>query len=195
VGWFSDKIAHTLTYKDANARVKVDEGSTGFFLGRETRAYFEFVDKAASAVRVFKVVSPVDFILLAQRVTLDSGAMRVSAWVGGTEGGTFNVSVPVILKNRMSGRPTPSYVPQMSITTGGTYNKTGGTELDLLRIRSATQNTNAVNVGAGGDDYRGLPAGTYYIVCEQLTGTPANNDAVNGKYEIVCEERPNGNQA
>lgn len=169
-------------------RLRVDDDEIGFWMGWQFRAYAE-INKAAATVQAFRFTTPIDFILLTQSLDLDAGAGRMSAWTGGSMGGSWT-TIPVIGKNRMLSRPQPYYQSQVTIETGGTFNKTGATEVDLIRVRSATNNTNATNVGRGADDARGLPPGTYVILLEQITGTPANNDAVLGKYEIIWEERP-----
>lgn len=133
-----------------------------------------------------------DFILTDQSLTLDSGACRFSAWSGGTGAGVWT-PVPVYGRNRMSNRP--AYTGGVALDVGGTYSKTGGVQLDVMRVRSgANQGTQrSANVGASGDDYRGLPTGVYYLLLEPITGAPANTDARNGLYTLSWEERPTGN--
>ncbi|MEJ1593542.1 hypothetical protein SMA75_20320 [Escherichia coli] len=186
--------AHTREFGDKFARVKTDSGSTGFFLGREFRAWFEII-KAAADTRYFRVTAPVEFILLAQRLTLDSGAARVSAWVNPTFSGTWT-PVPIVGRNRMQGALDQGYSAQLVVETalGPTGSFTGGTNTDLLRVRCGANqgNSSSQNVGESSDDYRGLPITTFGIKVEQITGV-ANTDAVNGVYEIIWEERPQGN--
>lgn len=166
-------------------RQRVDDDEIGFWSGWQFRAYSE-INKDAVTVQAFMFSSPIDFILLAQRIELDSGGVRLSAWINGTPGGSWT-SVPVIGKNRMANRQKPYYQSQVTLSTGGTFDKTGATEVDLIRIKSATATAQSTNVGAGMDDARGLPAGTYIILLEQIEGS---NDAVLGKFELIWEERP-----
>lgn len=191
---YNQRVSHTSTPDDQYGRVKVDAGSTGFFKGREFRAYFEII-KTAAEIQYFRVTAPVEFILLAQRLTLDSGAARVTAWVNPTFSGSWT-TVPVIGRNRMAGALALGYTPQLTIqqALGPTGSFTGGTNTDLLRVRSSTSqgNQSASNVGVSDDDIRGLPITTFGIKVEQITGV-ANTDPVNGIYEIVWEERPQGN--
>lgn len=173
-------------------RLRVDVGQTGFFEGRSFRTYFEFSASAGTALAVgatrnFRFVAPVDFILQSQILEVDAGGMRVQAFINGVDGGGWT-SVPVIAKNRSPQRrvfPTGYYVGQITIDTGGTF--TGGTQVDVLRARSSSQTVAAVNVGAIQDAERFLPAGTYYIRIQPLSGV---NDASQGVYSISWEERP-----
>ncbi|UCR91182.1 hypothetical protein [Ralstonia phage RpT1] len=182
-----------LTHKagSGEGRVPVDVGSTGFFLGREFRTYWE-VNKTAAQVRYFRVTSLVDFILLFQRLTLNSGAARLSAWTGAAFAGAWT-SVPVIGRNRMTDRETPLYTSQITFETalGPTGSFTGGTEVDLIRVHSGTNQGNQSSSNVNGDSLtRGLPPGTYGIKIEPITGI-TNADQVTGVYELAWEERPN----
>lgn len=175
-------------------RIRVDVGQTGFFEGREFRSYFEFssdvVPSTAIAVggtRTFKFTSPVDFVLQSQIVEVDKGGVRVRAFINATDGGGWT-SVPVIAKNRSPKRRqfnTGYYVGQATVSTGGTF--TGGTEVDVLRARTASQTVAAANVGSAQDDERYLPAGSYFIIVQPLAGV---NDTSEGIYSISWEERP-----
>jgi len=172
-------------------RVRVDPGQTGFFEGREFRSYFEFSTEASTALAVgatrdFKFVSPVDFILQSQVLELDTGGVRIQAFIGATDGGGWS-TVPVIAKNRSPARrefPTGYYVGQATFLTGGTFS--GGTQVDVLRGRTASQSVAAVNVDASQDATRYLPAGTYFLRMQPLVGV---NDTSQGIYSISWEER------
>jgi hypothetical protein len=58
------------------ARIRVDSGQTGFFVGKEARTFYEF-SIASGATQVIKVVSPVDTILQTFGVELDLAELRV----------------------------------------------------------------------------------------------------------------------
>ena len=173
-------------------RVRVDPGQTGFFEGREFRSYFEFSAEKTTSIpvagsRTFKFTCPVDFILQSQVLDIDKGGVVLRAFTGATDGGGWT-TVPVIAKNRSPTRrqyQSGYYVPQATVSTGGTF--TLGTETDVLRARTASQNVSASNVGSAQDDSRYLPAGTYFIRLSPLTGV---NDASEGIYSITWEERP-----
>ena len=109
---------------NSRSRVRVDVAQTSFFEGREFRSFIE-LSIAQGATQVVKVVSPVDFVLFQQSLTVDAGGIRFAAVTGGTEGGSFSTSLPVIGKNRMTDRPLPYYDAQLTMATGGTHS--GGT--------------------------------------------------------------------
>lgn len=167
-------------------RVRVDAAQTSFFEGREFRTFKE-LDVAAGATYVLKVVTPVDLILNSLEVFIDGGEIRVGTYVGGTEGGTFSETLPIIPANRMASRRTGYggvggyYDPQVVITAGGTH--TGGTELDVIRLNSSSGGQ-AASVGSAPFDERGVSAGTYYF---RLTN--AGGQSTTGTFKARWEER------
>lgn len=173
-------------------RQRVDVGQTGFFEGREFRSYFEFsadagTSLAVGATRYFRFTCPVDFILQGQTVEVDKGGVRLRAFINATGSGVWT-TVPIVAKNRSPARrqfKTGYYVGQATFDTGGSF--TGGTEVDVLRARTASQTVAAANVGASQDDVRYLPAGTYYLIMQPLVGV---NDTSEGIYSLSWEERP-----
>lgn len=165
-----------------NRRLRVDVGQTGFFAGREARTFREF-SIAAGQTLVLKIVVPTDAILAEQSVELDSGSIRITNTTGGTPGGTFSETLPVINKNNMSERPLPLYVPQIVFTAGGTH--TGGFVFDIHRVVAATATAQQSTVGNVVGDERGVAAGTYYVRYENFgTGTAT------GTLWFIWEERP-----
>lgn len=165
-------------------RLRVDVGQTGFFVGREFRNYVEFSLPIGNTL-YYRFVSPIDFILQTQLLAVDAGGVRLSVWIGNVTPAGVWTNLPVIGKNRMSTIRQPAYVSQCQVQIGGTF--TGGTEVDVIRVRCASQSVSAQTVGSSQDDERGLPAGTYYIKIEPLTGV---NDTSTGIYQIAWEERP-----
>lgn len=161
-------------------RIRVDNGQTGFFAGREFRSFYEFSIATGASV-VIKFTSPVDFILFEQSLTVDAGGIKYTAELPGTEGGSFT-TMPVIGKNRMAQRPTPYYAAQATIGVGGTL--TGGTVVDTARVVTAGATAQQVTVG-GSSDERGLPAGSYYVRLANLS-----NGTSTGVYSLFWEERP-----
>ena len=168
------------------ARLRVDEDEIGFFQGWQFRAYAELSIPIATE-QSFRFTSPVDFILRSQRLDLDGGGLRAAIFVGAVIPAGVWTALPIVGRNRMSNkyRPEPFYVPQVTIETGGTF--TGGTEVEVIRLRSASQSVAASTVGISADDERGLPAGTYYIRMQPLAGV---NDTSTGLYTLAWEERP-----
>lgn len=163
-------------------RLRVDSGQTGFFEGREFRTFLELNIPSGQSLYV-KVVSPIDFILFEQSVTLDAGSVRFTVQTGATPAGSFATTLPVIGKNRMAARKTPYYTPVVTLTSGGTAS--GGTIVELFRVVAATSNAQQQTVLGAASTERGLPAGTYYLRFENI-----GNGAATGSYSLIWEERP-----
>jgi hypothetical protein len=165
-----------------NRRLRVDVGQTGFFGGREFRTFKE-LNVAASTTYVIKAVVPINLILFGLTVSAETGHLRLATVVGGTEGGSFSETLPIFGRNNMSERPTPFYTPVVVLTAGGTH--TGGTEIDVLRLKTNNnQNQSSTVTGEGGDE-RGVAAGTYYFRLQNLSAT----DAIVGVFSARWEER------
>lgn len=173
-------------------RLRADVSRTGFFEGREFRTYKE-LNIAASATYVLKIVIPVNIILYGLQALIDAGWLRLAAYTGGAEGGTFSETLPIFACNGMSGGTDDRrsdfngngtvYTRQVIITAGGTH--TGGTELDVSRMKTANNSVQAVTIGEAGLDERGVIAGTYYFRFTNLSGT----DAITGVFRMRWEER------
>lgn len=183
-GLFPGLPADLLTAPETQGlrRLQVDVGQTGFFAGREFRTYKE-ISLAPAAVYVIKAVIPINVILYGLELTLITGQLRVETVVGGTEGGSFAETLPIIARNTMSDRPTPFYTPVVALTAGGTL--TGGTVIDVLLNKTADNANFAGSVGVGVGDERGIGAGTYYF---RMTAT---GDTA-GAFKARWEERPAG---
>ena len=160
-------------------RLRVDIGQTSFFQGRQFRSYYDFVLSAAE-VRYFRFTSLTDFVLFDQTLTVSGGSVRLSVWTGSTASGTWT-NLPVIGKNRMSSIPQPPYASGVTYQTGGSF--TGGTEVEVIRLVSATATAQQSTVGASAGDERGLPASTFYIKIEATNSTPSV------LYSLFWEER------
>lgn len=167
-------------------RLRVDPGQTGFFAGRMFRTYLELLIPVAGPAVCARFTSPIDFILWSQVLTLSQGALRCEVFAGAVTPSGVWTPGPVIGVNRMVERPQPYYAPQVTVESGGQF--TGGTPVDLLMLRTASQNGQSSNVGEGQTE-RGLPPGTYYVRFSTLTGGLAVNDAAQGTYAVEWEER------
>lgn len=163
-------------------RLRVDVGQTGFFAGKEARTFREF-SIAAGTTLVVRIVVPVNTILMEQSLELDSGSLRITNASGGTPGGTFSETLPVIGKNNMTDRPAPFYVPVTVFTAGGTH--TGGFIFDIHRAVAATATAQQSTVGSRVGDERGVAPGTYYVRYENI-----GSGAATGAFWFIFEERP-----
>jgi len=179
-----------------NRRMRVDQGSTGFYAGREFRAQYEFSAEneagntsiGAGTTRLMRVTVPLNVILQTITLNVDAGAVRVSTWQGGSvTGGVWDTSaMPVFAKNNMSDRPTPFYVSPLTfdIATAGTYNK-DGTRFAVLRQRTASASGQTTSVAGRPDLPRGIPVSIFYILMDSI-GT----GAAQGTIEFEWEDRP-----
>lgn len=172
-------------------RLRVDAAQTGFFEGREFRTFKEF-NVAAGATYVIKAVVPLNIILFGLELTIDDGFVRLSTAVGGTEGGVFGETLPIFGTNNMSSgadhrraRNGAIYASQVVLTAGGTH--TGGTELDVIRIKTTTASGSALSVGNTPESERGVGANTYYFRLANL-----GSGAALGTLKTRWEERPSG---
>lgn len=134
---------------------------TGSVNPTENRQYFMFHEFSAPAsqTEVVKVVITGNTVMNAFSVKVMSGKARVEIVAGGTEGGTFNQTVPRLPVNNMT-----TAVPRASTTTvtsGGTL--TGGTTLDLFLVNTGDNVNQSSGITSGEDFAIGFAAGTYYI--------------------------------
>lgn len=171
-------------------RLRVDNAQTGFFEGREFRTYKE-LNIAGAATYVVKAVVPINIILMSLSANIDSGGVRIGTYVGGTPGGVFAETLPIIPANNMSlgterrrSFSGVGYTVQTVLTAGGTH--TGGTELDVLRARAAGNQNQGGTVGVAEDSSRGIAANTYYFRLLNLSAT----DVATGVFMARWEERP-----
>jgi hypothetical protein len=170
-------------------RLRVDTGQTSLFEGREFRSFFEF-NIPAGNVQVFKFVSPIDFILFEQSLSVDAGSVRFQAITGATEVATFNTPLPIIGKNRMVQRKQPYYTAVITISTHAApvplgSGVTGGTVVENYRVVAANATAQQQTVSAGAQSERGLGPGTYYLRVHNF-----GSGAATGVYSLFWEERP-----
>lgn len=165
-------------------RLQVDQGSTGFFAGREFRT-FRRINIGTGNSEVIEATVPLNVILAGLKINMTDGWVDVETVVGGTPGGTFGDDLPIFNRNNMTEVPTPLYTPQVALAAGGTH--TGGTVLDVLMARAAGATAQASSVGDAISDERGIAAGTYYFrISNEGSGTAT------GVFSAWWEERPSG---
>jgi hypothetical protein len=170
-------------------RLRVDQGQTSLFEGREFRSFFEF-NIPSGNVQIFKFVSPIDFVLFEQSLSVDAGSIRFQALTGATEVATFNTALPIIGKNRMAQRKQPYYTSVITITTHAApvvfgSGVTGGTVVENTRIVAANATAQQQTVSGGAQSERGLSAGTYYLRLHNF-----GSGAATGVYSLFWEEKP-----
>lgn len=173
--WLTSNLVTSPSKK--TSRIRVDQGQTGFWEGREFR-----FDLEVAGSLVVKFSSPVNFILQSQTLESREGLATFTAYRGidGTPGGSFVADDIVNLPNNAMS-DTPAYTKQTVITAGGTFTPNeNAVPRELIKVEAATATAQNQTVGGAAVPERGLPAGDYYLM---FTGTDAS-------YRLVYEERP-----
>lgn len=164
-------------------RVKVDVGQTGYFEGRQFRAFKE-LSLGAGASYTVKFARSVDINIQTVDLTSDAGSIRMDVYRGATEAGVWSETLANIPVNDRLSRPFPYYVSAAVLTAGGTIS--GGTLRDTIRVVAANATAQQNTVGGSGAGERGVGADTvgYYKFTNFGTGTAT------GVFHIAWEERP-----
>jgi hypothetical protein len=162
-------------------RIRVEEGDTTFFTGRQFRMYVELDIPASGTVWVRHTIGS-NFILHDQRIVLESGAVRWSAIAGTSSSPGPWTARTMRRRNQMTNQPTPFFVSSSVIETSDAAGAAiGGFEVDVMRVSAAGGNASAsVQQNAG---LRGLAAGVYHVKIHN----PSNQAAV-GVYDWWWEE-------
>lgn len=157
--------------KELYRRIKVDPGQTSFHDGREFRTFYEFSIAAGASVYVQANVA-VDTILYDVSCVVDAGGIRLRTYAGSTGVGTFATPLPILPKNTMSIRSTPTYSSQNTLLTGGT-GVTGGAVIDVVRVVASGATAQQSSVGSKAFDQRGVGVATYYWRLENFSNNTA----------------------
>lgn len=162
-----------------SARLRVDNGSTGFFAGREFRTFMSF-NLAAGASIYIKATLPIDVILQGLGVQLDDGYVKLEAFFAPTAPTGFVTPLPVFGANRMLSRPQPYYEPLVTFLTGGSF--TAGTLLDVVTVKTNNNSNQASTQDAAVAGERGLAPGDYYLKLTNL-GSGASVGVLRARWE------------
>lgn len=152
--------------------------NTPFVRGREFRT-FKDLNIASAGVYTIRIVVPKNTILTGLDLVITSGDVKLETISGGTVGGSFAETLPRINTNLMAG--TPAYSPTVVMTAGGTV--TGGTVIDVVRVKADSNAARQTAVGNTTSDQRGIAAGTYFWRFTNATG-----DAVVGTFKARWQE-------
>lgn len=164
-------------------RVRVDVGQTGFFAGREFRAFRELTITATPLIVRVTVPPALKGILIQDmQLTCWQGSIAARSWRLGTPGGTWT-SVPVWPNNAIP--DAAGYVGQVTIDQGGTLT-TPSQQSDALIAFANETGKSAVTSLTTLHGERGLAPGTYYIEFSRLPGTTVDGMGV---FSAVWEER------
>ncbi len=180
-----------MAWADRFAVAQIDQLTPAFYDGREFRTFKELVIPALGTY-VIRCVVPLDIVFSGLELSLDAGYLRVGTYVGGTPGGVFAETLPRFCTNNMAPGTNHRdnypgiYAPQTLLTAGGTH--TGGTELDVQRIKVNEDNKASASIGNGIEAFRGdrgVAVGTYYFRFLSLNSVP-----VKGVFRARWEEKP-----
>ena len=160
-------------------RLRVDTGQTSFFIERQFRGFFEF-NLAAGATRYFKVDAAVNTVLWNVALSVDSGGVKLETLAGGVENGVWT-PISLFPKNTMTTRPTPFYVGQNTVTTGGTF--TGGTLIDVVRVVTSSSTAQQSTVGSVPFSERGVAPGIYQWKLTNISQSGSTTGVFNFFYE------------
>jgi len=166
--------------ENGESRLQVDVGQTGFFTGREFRTFYEF-NIASGATVIIKAVAGVDTLIQQFNVDLWTAELRVELIAGGTEGGSFSTSLPILRTNGIR----TDYSSQVTMAAGGTHS--GGTVQDVIQLYAVQNPAKGSATEGTSDNVLGFPEGTYYIKLQNI-----NSIAATGLFKARWEERPTG---
>lgn len=167
-----------------SARLRVDQGQTSFFAGKEFRTFVR-LNLAQGASLYMRFTCPVDFILHDERLVINSGEADHTAYRVVTDVAGAWTPRPVIGRNIMTERPTPYYVAQGVLETGGSFTVNAADEVGppmIPKTQGATAQQSTVP--SGNSRERGLAPGTYYMKLTAVSGPLV------GAYYLDWEERP-----
>lgn len=136
------------------ARLRVDQGQTNFWSGKQFRT-FQKLEIASAASATIRATVGVNIVLYETSFTTENSSIEVQLRAGGTATGPWT-SMPVIRKNTMT--TSPVITSQVAMDYDGGH--TGGVVIDLVRAVAGNKQS---SVG-GTDSERGVGPGTYYYV-------------------------------
>lgn len=166
-----------------NNRVKVDSELGSFYAGTQFRTFKE-ITLAVGATYVIKMVRPLDIIIRGFTMHIDSGDVRCDIYRNATPSGVFGDTLPVLGKCEFADNPLPHYVPQCTLTGGGTF--TGGTLYDLMKVKTANASGQASTVDDSMVSQLGAPAGSTGI----YKFTNLGNETTTCIFSMWWEELP-----
>jgi len=165
-------------------RLKVDQESTAYLLGRQFRVSYPLVIPDETPVTL-RVTSPVDFELVSQEVEAHEKGFVFEAFrsLQGSETGVYDSIVPIYRNNLQSS--VVAYTRTITIETGGGFTpNVDELPVETINVLTASSNAQRTTSFAGANGKRGLPAGVYYLRMSKIGST---GDAL-GVYSLIFNE-------
>ena len=165
-------------------RLQVDVGQTGFFAGREFRAFKELTITATPLIVRVTVPATLDGIILQDmRMSCYQGSIAMRAYRMGTEGGSWT---PVAVWPNNAIPDVPGYVGKVTIDEGGTLTSPTMQSDAVVAFANETGKSSTTSLVALPAE-RGLPPSVFYLQFSRLPGTTVDGLGV---FSAVWEERP-----
>ena len=165
-------------------RMQVDVGQTGFFAGREFRAFRELsIGATPLIVRVTVPGTLTGILLQDMRLSCYQGSIQMRAYRVATEGGDWS-AVPVWPNNGIP--DVPGYIGKVTIDQGGTITSPSQQSDALVAYANETGKSSTTTVTSTHGE-RGLTPGTYYLEFSRLAGTTVDGLGI---FSAIWEERP-----
>lgn len=155
-----------------DARLRVDQGSTSFYSGKEFRTFQKFIIAAGDVVTV-RVTTPIDLILLNVSLAVEGATIEMLLKVGGSATGPWT-AMPTIRKNLMA--TAPVYASKITLEYDGVF--TGETTIDILRAPAGNKSGTQSAIGSE----RGIAAGVYHYVLTNV-GNQSATVIFSGEWE------------
>lgn len=166
-----------------NNRAKVDSELGSFYAGTQFRTFKEITLAAGASINI-KMVRPIDIVIRGFSMHVNAGDLRCEVYRNATPSGVWNTALPIIGKCEFADNPLPIYLPQCSLTSGGSF--TGGTLYDLMHVKTANATGQAATVGDSIESQLGAPANSTGIYKFTNSGT----GYASGIFAMWWEELP-----
>lgn len=176
--------ADVLTSRTLGARrLRVDVGQTGFFDGRQFRAFAELAISATPLVVRVTVPGTLKGMVL-QDVNLScyQGSIQMRSYRTATPGGTWT---PIQVWPNNVIPDVPGYVGKVTVDQGGTITSPS-VQSDVLIAYANESGKSSTTSVSGLNGERGVGPGVYYLEFSRLPGTTVDGLGI---FSAMFEER------
>lgn len=164
-------------------RLQVDVSQTGFWAGREFRAFKEFVVGATPYVVRVTIPSSIKGIIVHSLVmSCYQGGVHFRSWRAGTPGGVWT---PIIPRPNNEIPDQAGYVGVVTIEEGGTLTSPS-IQGDIITVFANESGKSSTTSIVGIDGERGIGPSTIYLELTRITGVTVDSL---GEIKVVYEER------